>query len=91
MEYCTTNKEENSDTCGEDIRLTDVSGHKKASSVWFHSCEVPKGVSRERKQKGGTRGLKAGEKEGLRFNRHRVSVFQDEFWGSMHALDSTHS
>ena len=33
MEYCTTNKEENSDTCGEDIRLTDVSGHKKASSV----------------------------------------------------------
>ena len=95
MEYCTTLKRKEILTHAvwwmnvEDIRLTDVSSHKKANSVWFHSCEVPRGVSRERKQKGGTQGLRAGEKEELHFNKHGVSVFQDEFWGSMLVLDST--
>lgn len=62
-------KEGNFDTVSwmnfEDVRLTDVSGHKKANSVWFHSCEVPRGVSRVEKAEGWYPGSESRRERGV--------------------------
>ena len=79
----------------EEIIQTEISQlhHKKANTIWFHWCEVPRVINSYRQKvewwlPGGWRG---GRTEELLFNGYRISIWEDgkcsrdEWWCWLHS------